>query len=165
MREVQYCFCLAEYYLKECSPPQPRFALQCLLASQNSGNNGDDITLQEKLLGNLRLAQMYYKYTENNNHTIDHIKQAVDFGQQFISNYNDAYKTACEEQTQLPPIHQSGTVMIFCPAEAYAESVLFYSNLLLPASSLNGFKNLQDSVDEAKRLLQNCLNELAACTG
>ena len=159
MREIQYCLCLAEYYLTEASPPQPRLAIQCLTASLNCL----DASASEKSFAHFRLALLYLKYTENLNHVFTNLDKSIEFGHANINAYNEQWKHAEANQTTKPKIHHPDSIVKFCPAELYAEAIHLYVGLSLPKNLLQSQAVHIESVEKSKKLLQTGLNDLATC--
>jgi len=155
IRDTQYCFCLAEYYLNECKPANPRFAIQSLISALSDNN----ITLPEKVIVNLRLAQLYYKYTENFNHVQSHLELAISFARNTLTFFNNQLKNSVNNIK----IYDTKDIIKVCPIEAYAEAVHLQAIITLPINYIKDIKFYEKLSDEIKKTLQMCLNDLAEC--
>ena len=158
LRDSQYCLCLAEYYLKFVKPSNPRFAMQCLISALND----PAATLPEKVLANLRLAQTYYKYTENFNYVLDHLELAILFGKESIETNNEKFEKHAANASSFQ-VYDEDSIIKNCPAEMYAEAVLLQALVTLPTNVIKSFQHYNTLSEDTKKSLQNCLNELATC--
>ena len=184
-RTSQYCLSLADHYLK-LKPAQPRFALQALTAALHD----PEILLSEKCLINLRFSQLYYKYTENFNHVLEHLELAIYFGNQLIDQLNAKFDPGSNFRLEHPELFQPHTlvnadgsnstignlnysphllneiygnnsIIRVCPVIAYAESVLLQSIISLPSNIVTNFTHYQNFSETTKKSIQSCLNQLA----